>query len=699
MNLSPLPIQKFFGNDGRPLVGGLLFTYLSGTSTKVATYTDAGGLTPNTNPVVLDYRGECRLWIDPQQSYTFVLAPATDTDPPTNPIWTVNAITAGPAQQDNYGTDTGSVNAIALAIPQISSPVAFTRIVFKVANTNTGPVTITINGGTAKALKYQNTAAFAGGEILAAGIYEAVFDGTQWQLQGPAVAYWKAPAETIAAVTPADFKFSFGGVTIDASRYGLKTTASAATNSTAIQNCADAVYAAGGGTVFVPAGTFDIDTPPIIWEKVSIVGAGKNSTILRKTTATASTISDATSPFYGGGPVGFPVCVLHFVAKDGTGNWSYATCKDIQVIGNTSSPNTTSTIYGFFFRGMTGCEVINTAAQYVQVGYFWGSGSTITSDIAGNLAGNVQRGFYQNFMTSTDFRSNYANKFRYAGYFISWYYSDVFSNAADNVGAPWKVGTTEISLSYQGNSCRGGAFFGNGCETHNGSVFKFSNCLSVRFFSNLGLDITSDYTGGSDVCLWENDSNNSCVYEDNRVQTTSMTGTGARHFIYKITSELGNYVWQRDRFVANATDTTNTSTWANVSGTIDETSAVIVVPTTSFTPTVFGSSTAGTTTYTTQTGYYQRLANIVTFMLRVSWSNQTGTGNLVIGGLPITSANTDNNPVSVLSNNLTFSNQLAAIVAPNSKNIELYTQSTGGAASNVPVDTAATVWISGSYQV
>lgn len=247
MNLSPLPIQKFFGNDGRPLVGGKLFTYLSGTSTKVATYTDAGGLTQNTNPIVLDYRGECNLWIDPQQSYTFVLAPATDTDPPTAPIWTVNAITAGPVSQDNAATDTGSVNAIALSIPQISSPVAFTRIVFKVANTNTGPVTITINGGTAKNLRYQNTAAFAGGEILSGGIYEAVYDGAQWQLQGPAVAYWRTDAEIAASVTPTDYSYPEGTV----NRYGPNTTPGT-TDMTAAINAAISV----GGSVFFLGETY-----------------------------------------------------------------------------------------------------------------------------------------------------------------------------------------------------------------------------------------------------------------------------------------------------------------------------------------------------------------------------------------------------------------------------------------------------------
>lgn len=81
MNLSPLPIQKFFDNNGRPLAGGLLFTYAAGTSTKIATYVDSTGVTPNTNPIVLNFRGECRLWIDPTLAYKFILSPANDIDP------------------------------------------------------------------------------------------------------------------------------------------------------------------------------------------------------------------------------------------------------------------------------------------------------------------------------------------------------------------------------------------------------------------------------------------------------------------------------------------------------------------------------------------------------------------------------------------------------------------------------------------
>lgn len=94
MILSPLPIQKFFANNGRPAVGYKLFTYEAGTSVKIATYVDSTGMSQNTNPIVLDYRGEARIWLDPLTFYKFVFAAPDDTDPPTSPIWSVDNISA-----------------------------------------------------------------------------------------------------------------------------------------------------------------------------------------------------------------------------------------------------------------------------------------------------------------------------------------------------------------------------------------------------------------------------------------------------------------------------------------------------------------------------------------------------------------------------------------------------------------------------
>ena len=55
--VTPTPKAQFLMADGTPLVGGKVYTYAAGTTTPQATYTDAGGGTPNENPVVLDSRG------------------------------------------------------------------------------------------------------------------------------------------------------------------------------------------------------------------------------------------------------------------------------------------------------------------------------------------------------------------------------------------------------------------------------------------------------------------------------------------------------------------------------------------------------------------------------------------------------------------------------------------------------------------
>ena len=101
MYLSPLPVQQFTDNNGALLAGGPLFLYAAGTLTPQAAYTDSTGSTPLPNPVILNARGEvapsatgtsCGLWLDPTLAYKLILAPANDTDPPTNPFWTVDNV-------------------------------------------------------------------------------------------------------------------------------------------------------------------------------------------------------------------------------------------------------------------------------------------------------------------------------------------------------------------------------------------------------------------------------------------------------------------------------------------------------------------------------------------------------------------------------------------------------------------------------
>lgn len=76
--LSPNPKQQFFGANGEPLVGGKIYTYEAGTTTPVATYVDAGGVTQNTNPIILDSRGMCNIWLLSTASYKYVVTDAND---------------------------------------------------------------------------------------------------------------------------------------------------------------------------------------------------------------------------------------------------------------------------------------------------------------------------------------------------------------------------------------------------------------------------------------------------------------------------------------------------------------------------------------------------------------------------------------------------------------------------------------------
>lgn len=56
-----------------------------------------------------------------------------------------------------------------------------------------------------------------------------------------------------------------------------------------------------------------------------------------------------------------------------------------------------------------------------------------------------------------------------------------------------------------------------------------------------------------------------------------------------------------------------------------------------FTPVVAGATTGGTGTYSNQYGKYTRIGNLVHFTLSVTWTAHTGSGPILIQGLPFTS--------------------------------------------------------------
>jgi hypothetical protein len=96
--LLPNGKQYFVTNEGLPLVGGKVYTYEAGTVVPKLTYSDADGTIPNTNPVILDARGEALIFW--QGAYKVELRDSVD-----NVIWTVDDVTSSDVIVDELRDD------------------------------------------------------------------------------------------------------------------------------------------------------------------------------------------------------------------------------------------------------------------------------------------------------------------------------------------------------------------------------------------------------------------------------------------------------------------------------------------------------------------------------------------------------------------------------------------------------------------
>lgn len=78
-NLIPPLKYKFTDQNNKPLAGGKIYSYLAGTSTPAATYTDQSGVSANPNPLILDANGEAFIWIRPGY-FKFVVKDKDDVE-------------------------------------------------------------------------------------------------------------------------------------------------------------------------------------------------------------------------------------------------------------------------------------------------------------------------------------------------------------------------------------------------------------------------------------------------------------------------------------------------------------------------------------------------------------------------------------------------------------------------------------------
>lgn len=122
-----------------------------------------------------------------------------------------------------------------------------------------------------------------------------------------------------------------------------------------------------------------------------------------------------------------------------------------------------------------------------------------------------------------------------------------------------------------------------------------------------------------------------------------------------------------------------------------------------FSPTVVGSTTAGTATYQYgTTGRYTKVGRVVHFEIWISWISGTGTGNLHFGGLPF-AANAAL-PVPGCSigyfNNFTWTAGRVPYAIVNGTKVEAQLIATGGGnVTGLPYVAAGDAFLSGTYTV
>ena len=122
----------------------------------------------------------------------------------------------------------------------------------------------------------------------------------------------------------------------------------------------------------------------------------------------------------------------------------------------------------------------------------------------------------------------------------------------------------------------------------------------------------------------------------------------------------------------------------------------------SFTPTAEGNTTAGTGTYLYQVGSYVKVGSLVQFQLNMQWSSHSGSGVVLIKGLPFTSKNTTNlfSVGSMYASGLPIASNHRAMpfMVANRTYFNVNQENGSGGASSVNIDSAAQILLTGVYR-
>lgn len=279
MSVTPSPIggfaAQFFDNNGVILSGGKIYTYAAGTTTPQATYTSAAGVTPHTNPIVLDSAGRVpggEIWLTDSLIYKFVIETSTAIL-----IGTYDNITGVNSNFVNYTVQEEVITATA------------GQTVFNLSTINytpgTNSLSVYIDGvnqyvGDSYLETDSNTVTFTAGLHVGAEVkFTTAVQTTTGAVDASIVSYdppfTGAVAQTVQTkleqyVSVKDFGAVGDGVADD----------TAAINA-AISYASTAINGATGMSVYFPTGTYLISSKITLPNRVGLQGANGRGTIIK----------------------------------------------------------------------------------------------------------------------------------------------------------------------------------------------------------------------------------------------------------------------------------------------------------------------------------------------------------------------------------------------------------------------------------
>lgn len=202
----PMLLSGIQDTSGVPLNGGTVNFYAAGTTSDQAVYSDQAKSTAAANPYTLDSNGQAQLYAD--GNYKLVIK---DSGGSTLYTWDNLLFGLDDATSVWAGTATGSSNAYAITpSPAITVYAEGQTFSFLANHTSSGAATLNVNGLGATTLKNTDGSAIGASDLVSGGLYNAAYNGTDFQLTGAAIS---TPIDVASGGT--------GGSTQSAAQQGL----------------------------------------------------------------------------------------------------------------------------------------------------------------------------------------------------------------------------------------------------------------------------------------------------------------------------------------------------------------------------------------------------------------------------------------------------------------------------------------------